>query len=124
MERAIAIKKLGRLLGKNLGYRVDPTAPNQDERDTARAELLATSAAYEELKEQREARLQAVLAADTEYQRLKAECSAEGVRRNKLASMSHHYKFTAGATNGMFFVIKAQGDSWEQVIEKIEKGTP
>jgi hypothetical protein len=39
MDRATAIKKLGKLLGKNLGYRVDPTAPLQHERDEARAEF-------------------------------------------------------------------------------------
>lgn len=124
MERATALKKLGKLLGKNLGYRVDPKAPTQDERDAARVELLATSAAYEELKKQCDERHKAICDADAELQRLRAERNAERERREKLASMLHHYKFTAGVTDDMFFMVKGQGDSWEQVIEKIEKDTP
>jgi len=119
MERAVAIKKLAKLLGKNLGYRVDPKAPTQDQRDAAQEELKATLAAYESLKQQKEARFQAILAADPEYQRLKAECQAEGERRKRLASTTMHYRFTVGTSNGMFFLVKAQGDSWEQVIDKL-----
>ena len=35
--------------------------------------------------------------------------------------MAYHYRFTAGVMNSAFFVIKAQGDSWEEVIAKIQK---
>ena len=36
-------------------------------------------------------------------------------------SVVHHYRFTVGTSNGMFFHIRAQGDSWEEVIEKVTK---
>lgn len=121
MERATALKRLAKILGKNMGYRVDTTAPTQDERTAARAELIASLPAYDKLKEEREARLQAILAADPEYQRLKAECQAEGDRRKKLAGVTAHYRFTVGIVNSMFFSVKAQGDSWEDIFTKLQQ---
>ena len=120
MERTIAIKKLGRLLGKNLGYRVDPKAPDQEERDAARAELQAVAAERDAIKAKRDGRHRAILEADAEYQSLQAAYSEARERAEKLLSMTHHYRFTVGTTNGMFFLVKAQGDSWREVIEKIE----
>lgn len=72
MERTVAIKKLGNLLGKKLGYRVDPRAPKQEEREAARADLRAAREVQNKLREQRDARFAAILAADSEYQNLKA----------------------------------------------------
>lgn len=40
----------------------------------------------------------------------------------KLGYQSRHYKFTVGTSNGMFFLVKAEGDSWEQVIDKLQNG--
>lgn len=119
MERSVAIKKLRKLLGKNLGYRVDPKAPTPEEREAARKELEATKTEYEKLKEQREARYQAILAADAEYQSLKTALAAARERREKLASLMGHYKITVGTTSKMFFHVAADGDSWEEVIRKV-----
>lgn len=120
MERSVAIKKLTKLLGKKLGYRVDPKAPKQDERDAARAELDATREAFERLKNTLEARHMELLAADTEYQRLKAEVKAERERRKKLSGVMRWYKITVGhSVAGMFFHVQAEGDTWEEVIAKL-----
>lgn len=121
MERAIAIKKLGKLLGKSLGYRVDPKAPDADEREEARAELKSVSADRNEFKSKLEIRRKAILDADAEYQSLYEAWAITRDRAEKLTGLIHHYRFTAGTSNGMFFLIKAQGDSWEEVIAKIEK---
>jgi hypothetical protein len=121
MERHIAIKKLTKLLGKNLGYRVDPKAPVQYDRDEARAKLRETSAAKEILREQVRQRCNALLAADEEYQRLKAELNAANETWERLSAINLSYRFTAGISRGPFFVIKAQGDSWEEVIAKVQK---
>lgn len=59
MERSIAIKKLRKLLGKSLAYRIDPNAPTREER--------------------------------------------------------------VGSSDGFFFTVLAQGDSWEHVVEKLTK---
>ena len=123
MERSVAIKKLGSLLGKNLGYRVDDKAPKQEERDTARAALMPAIEERNALQAKRDARRNAVLAADAEYQSLCAESKAASDRVDKLSSITRHYKFTVGVTQGVagmnFFSVKAEGDSWEQVIAKL-----
>ncbi len=121
MERSVAVKKLTRLLGSRLGYRVDPTAPGQDEREAARAALPAAIAERNGVKEKRDARYTAILKADAEYQALKAEYTAASQRVDKLSSVTRHFKFTVGTSNGMFFHIRAEGDTWEEVIGKLQK---
>jgi hypothetical protein len=119
MERAVAIKKLGKILGKSLGYRVDPKAPDQDDRDRAREDLRDAVTEREALEQQKKARMQELLQADAEYQRLKAARAEAGKHCEELSSITHHYRFTVGVSNGMFFSVKAQGDSWEEVISKL-----
>jgi len=119
MERAVAIKKLGKILGKSLGYRVDPKAPDQDDRDEARAKLREESPKREALKKAMEARRAEVLNADAEYQRLKAEHAEAAKLCDRLSSIQYHYRFTVGTSNGMFFSVKAQGDNWEEIIAKL-----
>lgn len=119
MERVVAIKKLGKMLGKSLGYRVDPTAPRADERDQAREEAKTLNAAFNAAAEAEAERQKAILGADAEYQRLKAETKRLREAKDRAWSKSHHYKFTVGTSNGMFFHVRAQGDSWEEVINKL-----
>ena len=123
MERAIAIKKLGKLLGKRLAYRVDPSAPDATEREEARAALKLASDNAEKLLKQKELRIKALLDGDPEFQRIKAAYEAAKKIRNEIASRGYQYKFTAGTTDGTFFLVKAQGDSWEEIIRKVE-GAP
>jgi hypothetical protein len=119
MERATAIKKLGKILGKSLGYRVDPKAPNQEDRDDAKAKLRETVPKREALAKAVDARRTEVLLADAEYQRLKAEHAAVKKNCDELFSITCHYRFTVGTSNSMFFHVKAQGDSWEEIIDKL-----
>jgi vacuolar-type H+-ATPase subunit I/STV1 len=117
MERHIAIKKLTKLLGKGLGYRVDPKAYDAEDR----ANMKIQRALREELREAVRKRCNALLSADQEYQRLKAELNAANEAYERLSAINLSYRFTAGVSRGPFFVIKAQGDSWEEVIAKIAK---
>jgi len=119
MERAVAIKKLGKILGKSLGYRVDPKAPDQDEREEARAKLRVSLVQREALSKERNARREEILLADAEYQRLKTEHEKSKNDCEQLSSIMRSYRFTVGISNSMFFTIKAQGDSWEEVIAKL-----
>jgi hypothetical protein len=122
MRREDAIKKLTKLLGKKLGYRVDPKAPDHDERANAREQLEGFRAERDRLRTQKELRLKAILAADEEYQRLKVELDAHSKRCDELIGITLQYRFTAGYFMAAgFFVIKAQGDSWEEVIAKLQK---
>jgi hypothetical protein len=121
MERSVALKKLGKLLGKSMGYRVDPKAPDAEEREEAGVELKAVVEARTEAQLKMDARRREILAADAEYQALKASYDETRKRAERLQGMSHHYRFTVGVSNGMFFMIKAQGDSWEEVIATVAK---
>jgi hypothetical protein len=60
-----------------------------------------------------------ILQADAEYQQLRTAYADAVKCCERLYSMTTHYRFTAGTSNGMFFMIKAQGDSWEEVIAKL-----
>jgi len=120
MRREDAIKKLGKLLGKSLGYRVDPKAPDADEREEALIKLRAATATRNDLKTKMEARRSVILEADAEYRSLLDDWKAASEAANRLMSLTNHYRFTVGTSNGMFFVIKAQGDSWEEVIAKLK----
>ena len=121
MERSTAIKRLGKLLGKNLGYRVNDKAPTREDRTAAKEALKPACAERDALKEKRDERYRAILAGDPEYQRLHAEHRAASQRVDRLASITRHYKITVGISNSMFFHIKAEGDSWEEVIDQLTK---
>jgi uncharacterized protein (DUF3084 family) len=119
MERAVAIKKLGKILGKSLGYQVDPKAPNRDEREAARAECMTAVAERQDLKERMEVRRKVLLDADAEYQALKADYEKVRDRADLLGSISRRYRITVGTSSSMFFHVRAEGDSWEEVIGKL-----
>ena len=119
MDRAYALKKLGKMFGKSLCYRVDPKAPLREQRDEAQQALKPAIEERNKLREQKEARLQAILAADAEYQRLNAACKKATEQVDRLASITRHYKMTVGTSNGLFFHVKAEGDSWEEIFAKL-----
>lgn len=122
MERAVAIKKLGKLLGKSLGYRVDPTAPTREQREAAQQSLHLLTEEKKKCEEAMRARREAVLAADEQLQSLTAAYKAAREAWDRAASMTRHHKFTVGTSNGMFFHVKAEGDSWEEVIDQVSNG--
>lgn len=118
MERSVAIKKLENLLGKKLAWRINPKAPDAEERQAARETLPAAIAERKALQEQRDAR-QRELLADPEYQRLCAAAKVAAENVDRISSVTRHHKITVGTNEGIFFLVKAEGDSWEQVIEKL-----
>lgn len=119
MERTVALKKLGQLLGKKLGYRVNAKAPTPDERAEAKAALAPAIEERNKLKEQRDARCKVILAADAEYQSLFADARDAGKRVDELSSITRCHKITVGTSEGMFFLVKAEGDTWEEVIGRL-----
>ena len=68
MERAVAVKKLVKLLGKKFGYRIDNKAASREEREAAQEALKPAWAKRDALRDQKDARYRAILAADAEYQ--------------------------------------------------------
>jgi hypothetical protein len=121
MERAVAIKTLSKILGKSLGWRVDPKAPSEEDRIEARAKLKIVGAERDALNKQKQTRMQEILDADAEYQRLKLAAAEAKTRSDDLLAIICRYRFTVGTSNRMFFLVKAQGDSWEEVIAKLKQ---
>lgn len=122
MERVVAIKKLGKILGKSLRYRIDHKAPGADERKAAQQQVPALVAARQQAEKAVSDRRQAILDADPEYQELVAAHKEARARADQASSIARHFKITVGTTpGGLFFHIKAQGDSWEDVIETLSR---
>lgn len=120
MERAAAIKQLGKILGKNFGYRIDEKAPRKDGRDAAADRLREERPRRDALRKQMEERRAEILAADQEYQRLKTAYMESNAACDQLQSTALRYRITVGTTNSLFFHVKAQGDSWESVIAELK----
>lgn len=121
MERSVAMKKLVKFLGKSMGYRVDPKAPDRDEREEARAKLPEANSKRDALSKQMDERKMALLRGDEEYQRLRVDHAQARKERDALSYTSNRYRFTVGHSTGIFFVVEAQGDSWEEVIAIVSK---
>lgn len=121
MRRQDALNKIRRILGDHMGYRVDPKAPDADERAEALALTRELRPLVEAAEKARRARLEELLRNDETFQRLKAEHEALKERRELASSKLHHYRFTVGISGDLFFTVKAQGDSWEEVIEKLKQ---
>ena len=119
MERSVAIKKLGKLLGKRLGYRVDRDAPDAETRAAVRQQLPGLRAAEQQAEAAMDARRAAILAADPEYQALAEAFKLARAGRQAAAAATSRYRITVGISGAVFFHVKAQGDSWEDVIAKL-----
>ncbi len=119
MERNTAIKKLEKLLGKKLGWRINPKAPEPDERQAAREALGPAIAERNDLRERKRARCDEILAGDAEYQSLVAAHKVASENVERLSAVTRHFRITVGTSEGIFFMVKAEGDSWEEVIGKL-----
>lgn len=125
MERSIAVKKLRAMLGKEFGYRINPKAPSREEREAAKEALPAARDLCTTLNEKKRARLEAVLAADAEYQTLKEQYTVALRDKDRIAGRSYGHKISVGKTVGnLFFMVKAEGDSWEEIFAKLKHSRP
>ena len=119
MERSVAIRKLGKLLGKRLGYRVDRDAPDAETRAAVRQQLPGLRTAEQQAEAAMDARRAAILAADPEYQALAEAFKLARAGRQAAEAANSRYRITVGTSSDLFFHVKAQGDSWEDVIAKL-----
>lgn len=121
MNQSQAIAKLKAALGRGFAYRLDPKAPKpaqrQDAADKLRAALLCKKSAADAAKARYEELLK-----DPKYVKLRAEADALSKECDKLAATTRHYPITVGVNNGMWFSIKAEGDNWQEVVDKVTKG--
>jgi hypothetical protein len=120
VKRELAIKILGKMLGKNLGYRVDDDAPSPDERREAQGALAEARSTKDYWAEKKAQACTRALAADKDYQECVKQHEAALEALKELQFVALRYKFTVGTSSSMFFQVKAQGDSWEDCIAKLE----
>jgi len=121
MERAAAHKIITKLLGKGWKWEHHPNAlTDKDERAAANATLKAVTEERRKTSEEMTARRQALCAADPEYQRLCEQYRAQDGSAKRWSGLVHTHKFVVGKSNSLFFHVHAEGDSWEEVIEKLK----
>lgn len=120
MNKTQALSKLRTIIGAKLGYRVDDTAPDEEGRERRRAAYREADIAARAAREAAEARRQSLLAGDAEYQTLRAAAIKAAAYKEALPS-SHHYRITVGRSESIFFSIKAQGDTWDDVVSQLCK---
>lgn len=116
MNQTQALSTLKRLVGPKLGYRVDNKAPGAEEREQLITRKRETAARVRAILEALDARRQAVLAADAEYQRLRAEHQAAKSLHEAIPS-PYHKRITVGRVGSLFFSVIADGDNWAEVVE-------
>jgi hypothetical protein len=126
MNKLVAVKKLHKILGKGFGYRENPKAGTKEDREKAKAELKIASAERQRLNEALNARSREILKGDAEYQSLLAAYREAGKRTSALSAKAHSYRVTVGNTSNVgagfgFFLVKAEGDNWAEVLEKVTK---
>ena len=118
MNQAQAMTKLRKLFGSSVAYRTDPKAKKAAERAEASARAKEVLAQRQAATEALNARRDALLAADQEYQLLKARVKTLTQEHERLRWISLATPITVGTNSGIFFSVRAQGDDWDEVIGK------
>jgi hypothetical protein len=123
MNERQAIAKLHKLLGKRAAYRIDDKAPDAETRAAYRAALPDLRADEKEAREALDARRAEVLAADPVYQSLLCRWRTVKQTTDNAASIGYRSRITAGVDMGIGLSVKAEGDNWQEVIDKLESAT-
>lgn len=117
MNQAQAIAKCTKIIGKTFGYRVDPKALNAEERDVAKEKSRALMAQRQAAEKAMQDRRAEILKGDATYQTLKAEYEALKKAHEIASSGLYHKRITVGSVSSMFFSVRADGDTWAEVVE-------
>jgi len=120
MTRQEAFKKLQKLFGKKALYRVHTELSSPEKRQQAREAMEALRAKHEDVKVRRDAR-QKELLADPTYQELVVEARALYQALDRARGEMSYYKFSIGTNEGFAYMVEAQGDTWEQCFEELER---
>ncbi|MCR4374215.1 MAG: hypothetical protein NUW22_05140 [Acidobacteria bacterium] len=122
MTKPEALKRLARLFGTKLRYREDPKAHRGPEaRDAATAALREARQTAADLSAARNARHKALLDGDAEYQRILRDFHAARDCRDTLEAEAGRYRLTVGVEEMGFFLVKAHGDNWADIVRKVEE---
>lgn len=121
MNNTQALAKLRKIFGKNACAQDSKVPSSPDLRDATRIERMAAIAIKKDAQAAMEARYQAVLSADVEYQKLKADYRAAKDALQKIGQVDR-YRYSAGFVSsvGSFAVFhqKAEADTLDELIQK------
>jgi len=120
MNQSQALAKLKKVLGPKMRYRVDPKAPDLKERKSIHAAYEAASEAERVARDACTARLDHLKKWDAKYQKLLAAFKAAEHHKDSLPS-AHSFRVTVGLDQTLFFSVKAQGDTWDEVVSQLCK---
>lgn len=119
MERFEALKRLRKMLGKEFAYEIRPDAPSEEEREAANLKRPELEAKRKAISEALAAR-RVVLLQDPDYQRLSQEYKDADKAVSQNNGKMYLHKITVGTANKLFFHVKAQGNSWEDIFAKLK----
>lgn len=118
MNSTQALSRLRKLLGKNAAIRDDKHPSSPEMRAAAQKERIEASERRHACETAMTERREVVLAADAEYQRLRAEfLAAREVQKN---APFPSYRYTGGTVSALFFHVTAQADTLAELVEKAE----
>jgi hypothetical protein len=109
-----AMKKL---FGAKAMWRYDESAPTADQREELEMALPRLRSVKDAAKATLERRRLELLQ-DPLYLQLKAECLTATDAYDKAESKIRHYRVTVGRDMGIAFFVEAQGDNWQDAIDK------
>ncbi len=115
--------KLRKLLGPKAAIKDKKRPSSPEQREQERAARIAITALKKAAEEAMQARQQAVLEADPEYQRLKAEYQAARDEQERTPYGTYH-RYSTGRVNGVggfsLFSVEAEADTLAELVEKVE----
>jgi len=120
MNATQALTKLRKLLGPKAGIQDDKRPSSPELREAAAIERRAAKERKGTCEELLNARRKEILAADVEYQRLRAEFDVARIALEK-APWPHYYRYTAGTVSSLFFSVRCQADTLAELVAEVEK---
>jgi hypothetical protein len=118
MNERQAIAKLKKKIGPKIGWRYNKGALDAEGREQERQRLIAMRAEEEALKEALDA-MRAKLLADPEYVQLRERWHNAKEAADMARSRSYVHPITVGRMGDMFFTVVADGDTWDDVVQKV-----
>lgn len=118
MNATQALTALRKLLGPKAGIQDSGKASSPEQRAAERELYLARKAIKDAAAAAMTSRREAILAADSEYQRRRAEHDAARALLEKTGH-GYRYRYMAGTLGALFFTVEAEGDTLQEVVDKV-----
>lgn len=112
--------RIAKLLGTRAAWRINKGATDAEGRKAAREELPELNRIKEAAKLAMEAR-RAELLQDPEYRRLVEQYRGAREASERRFVRSTRCPISVGVAGDLFFTVKAEGDTWDEVLDKLER---